>query len=112
MNKIKSIIFIGLAIVVVGCKKEDIKEPIDRTVTFEMDIKNIVANNCQTCHSGLLPSADVDLTTYQNVRFFAEQGALLTRIEDTEEPMPPSGLLSDEHRQLIAKWATDGFPEK
>lgn len=99
-----------------GCTKAIIDEggetiPPDQMVKFKPDVQNIMFNHCVTCHGGTAPSAGVDLTNYQNVRFYTEDGKLLQRIESAANPMPPSGLLPSAQRQLIAKWAEDGFPE-
>ena len=107
---------IVFSIITFGCTKETIEKgedtgQIDRIVVFDPDIENIAFNYCVTCHGGLAPSANLDLRTYQNVRSSAENGTLLNRIKDSTNPMPPGGLLNPEQRQIIAKWAEDGFPE-
>jgi len=85
--------------------------PIDRIVTYDADVKVIMTNNCITCHSGPAPSANLDLSTYLNVRYSSEQGTLVERLNNATNPMPPNGILPAETRQLIDKWVTDGFPE-
>ncbi len=85
--------------------------PITRVIKYDQDVQIIMYNHCVTCHAGTAASASLDLTNYQNVRASSENGNLLERIENTSDPMPPSGLLSAEDRQIIAKWAADGFPE-
>lgn len=117
MKKIKYlIVLIVFSMAAFSCTKAiidegAIPEPIDGAIKFDPDIQNIVFNHCVTCHGGAAPSANLDLTTYQNVRSSAENGTLLNRVEDSANPMPPNGLLSLEQRQAIAKWAEDGFPE-
>lgn len=85
--------------------------PITETVTYNAVVSDIMVNNCVTCHSGLAPSAGLDLTTYANVRFSTENGSLLGRIENVGNPMPPNGLMPSNLRAQIAKWAQDGYPE-
>ena len=91
----------------------DISElpPITRTVTYEADVQAIMTNSCITCHAGPAPNADLDLSNYQNVRFSAESGGLVSRMNNVASPMPPNGILSPETRQIIDKWVADGFPE-
>ncbi len=83
----------------------------DRIIKYSPDIETIMFNHCTTCHSGNAPSANVDLSTYQNVRFYTEQGNLIHRMNNTNNPMPPSGVLSIEQRQLLDKWILDGYLE-
>lgn len=90
---------------------KDTLPPITRTVTYDTDVKNIMTNNCITCHAGPAPSAGLNLSNYQNTRFSAEQGSLVSRMNDAANPMPPSGKLSPQTLQLIDKWVSDGFPE-
>ncbi len=72
----------------------------------------IMFTHCITCHGGSAPSAGISLTTYQNTRFQTEEGKLLDRINNESMPMPPSGLISPEERQIIAKWVSDGYLEQ
>jgi uncharacterized membrane protein len=36
-------------------------------VTYHAHIKNIISNNCTTCHSGKFPSAELKLDNYDNL---------------------------------------------
>ena len=108
----------GLIFSLMSCTKAVIEEvtpsslpPITRTIKYNSDVQNIMFNHCVTCHGGSSPSAGLDLTTYENVRRSTEQGTLSQRINDAANPMPQSGLLPSEQRQIIAKWIQDGFPE-
>ena len=98
-----------------GCTKSVIietpTEPITETITYNSHVSTIMFNFCTTCHSGAAPSGGVNLTTYQNVRFQAESGNLVTRMNNASNPMPPTGLLSASQLQIIDKWVQDGFPE-
>lgn len=117
MKSIKyAIISLFFSVFVLGCTKAIIDEgeapdPIDKIITYNPDVQKIAFNHCVTCHGGVAPSANLDLTNYQNVRSSTENGALLSRINDISNPMPPSGLLSQEDRQIIEKWVEDGFLE-
>lgn len=116
MSNIKMISAAVFLLLLGSCTKAIIEDttPIDPVVgpiTYTGHIQRIMLDNCVTCHSGLSPSAGLDLTTYQNTRFSAESGNLLSRVGDQGNPMPPSGLLSGQLQAQIAKWAADGFPE-
>lgn len=91
---------------------KDSLPPITLTVTYEADVESIMTNNCITCHSGSSPSASLDLSNYQNTKFSAAQGDLVSRMNNTSNPMPPTGKLSPEILQIIDKWITDGYPEE
>ncbi|WP_196886193.1 hypothetical protein [Aureivirga sp. CE67] len=99
-----------------SCSKAIIEEeetgtnpPIDREVTYNQDIQNIMFNNCITCHGGPAPSQGLDLSTYENVRFSTENGNMIDRINDLSNPMPPDGLMSQSKRDLMQKWKDDGY---
>lgn len=115
MIKLKSILATTLIIsTIIGCTKAVIDEPTDPitgVIKFDPDVQNIMFNHCVTCHGGVAPSAGVDLTTYDAVRHQTESGTLIDRINDASNPMPPNNLMSEENRQIIAKWVTDGYLE-
>ena len=109
----KSFMLIAICILLSECTTAIIDEgetpDIIEDVTYEANIQIIMFNHCVTCHGGTVPTAGLNLQTYENVRQSAENGTLLSRIEDSTNPMPPSGLLSTGDRALIAKWAEEGF---
>ncbi len=82
-----------------------------RVVSYEHDIAPVVADHCTTCHAGENPDGWFVLTSYDDVRQHVEEGRLLKRIDDAKDPMPPSGQLPDETRQLFHDWAAGGFQE-
>jgi len=98
-----------------GCTKAIIDEsetnPIDRIIKYNPDIQGIMFNHCITCHGGAAPSGGFTLSSYDDVRNYIENGNLISRINDADNPMPPSGLLTQENRQIIEKWVADGFLE-
>jgi uncharacterized membrane protein len=85
--------------------------PIVETVTFDDNVAAIITTNCVTCHSGPNANAGLQLTGYTNVRAAAEQGNLVGRINNASNPMPPSGQLPPEIRQIIDQWIIDGYLE-
>jgi mono/diheme cytochrome c family protein len=116
-------IFIGVLVCLISfafnsCTKAIIDEgeidelpDLNRKVYYNPDIHNIMFNNCVTCHGGNAPSDGLDLTSYVNVKSAALNRDLKKRMNDANNPMPPSGLLAPEVRQKIDKWIEDGFPE-
>jgi mono/diheme cytochrome c family protein len=89
----------------------EVTNPIDRTITYTTDVKQIMTNNCITCHGGPSPSASLDLTTYLNVKNATLTRNLLERMNDATSPMPQSGLLILQTRQIMDKWKADGYLE-
>jgi len=79
-------------------------------VKYNPDVKTIMTNNCITCHGGPAAAAGLDLTTYNNVSS-SIMGTLLNRVNDAQNPMPPSGLMPPVDRQKLQKWLNDGLPE-
>jgi len=93
-------------------------------VTFTRDIAPILQRSCQNCHwaGGGAPMA---LTTYSEVRRYAQRIKDRTAIRDRMGAMPPFFVekdigiheftndysLSDEELALIQAWADNGAPE-
>lgn len=85
--------------------------PIVETVSYNPDIKAVVDNFCINCHSASAASSGLNLSTYDLVRNSTENGNLILRINDVNNPMPQSGLMPLADRELFDKWVQDGFPE-
>jgi hypothetical protein len=81
-------------------------------ISFEHTISPIVNNFCTTCHAGDDPDGEFVLTSYESVRAKVEDGSLLERINDTEDPMPPSGMMPKHMRRMIKLWSETGFKDK
>lgn len=81
------------------------------TITYQKDIRPIVSNYCTSCHGGDMPAAGFALTSYETVREKTEFGALLQRINNSNRPMPMSGLLPKEMRETFSLWAEQGYPK-
>lgn len=86
-------------------------KPITEEVHYDPEVQTIMFNNCITCHAGAAPSAGLRLDNYQDTKFATENGTLIERMNSTTSPMPPSGILPAEQRQIMDKWVLDGFPE-
>jgi hypothetical protein len=117
MKSFYSIIALGLiGISFSQCTKETIDENgsgtiITDTIFYNTDIKPLIEANCITCHGSSNPSAGLNLSTYQVVKFQAESGNLIDRINNSTSPMPTSGLMNADNRAVFDKWVTDGFLE-
>ena len=91
-----------------SCKKE---EPMTAEVKYSTTISSLMNNYCLTCHSGAAPSADLNLDNYTEIKAIGESGKLIDRINDSNSPMPPSGLMPEEKRQQIEDWIANGYQE-
>jgi len=117
MNKIYSLVILSVLVISFSrCTKETIDENGDATVVvdsvyYDTDIKPIVETNCTGCHSGSSPSAGINLSTYQVVKFQTVSGNLIESINSSSSPMPLGVLMSADNRGAFDKWLTDGTPE-
>ncbi|MEM0926747.1 MAG: c-type cytochrome domain-containing protein, partial [Planctomycetota bacterium] len=81
---------------------------ISDEVSYSNDIRPIINNFCTTCHAGDAPEGDFVLTSYEDVLKHAKEGNLLKRINDSEDPMPPGGLMPVYLRRMLRAWADQG----
>lgn len=86
-------------------------EPVVETVFYNPDIKSVVDNFCISCHNDVTANAGLNLSNYSLVKDAAENGNLILRINDVQNPMPQGGLMPSSERALFDKWVADGFPE-
>lgn len=128
MKKLNNLIMLGLLILAVSCSGGDNNEgvmnppdnnpddgnndPVPGSVTYQDDIRIIVQGNCTSCHSDPpTQQAPMSLTTYDDVRNAVNNRGLLSRINSTTAPMPPTGRLPLATRQIFEDWVDLGFPE-
>ena len=91
---------------------DDSPTPNTGSVTYTDDIRLVMQSNCTSCHSNPpTQNAPMPLTTLSEVMSAINSRGLLSRINSTSNPMPPTGRLPAATRQLIADWADLGFPE-
>jgi hypothetical protein len=107
-NIISLSVFTGLIIVLIaGCSNDD--EP--KEITYNSTISEIMTTRCVGCHSGNSPSGNLSLTTYSEVKTIAETDTLMSRLNDSNNPMPPTGLLPQDDRNTIQTWIDNCFQE-
>ncbi len=120
MNKQCTIILSLVGLIVFNftfCTKATLEEttppPTDSllTVTYTNDIAPLFQANCTPCHFGSNPTASVDLNDYASTVFAVENQQLLNAITNNSNPMPPSGLMSEQNRALVTQWVDDQMPE-
>lgn len=117
--KARNLTLLLLTILIASCTSSEVSNDdpvvIDPTqkITYEKDVKNIINNSCAVsgCHTGSNPPAGILLTTYNQVRSQAENGNLIARMNNSSNPMPPTGILPSSTRSVIDQWKADGFLE-
>jgi len=98
-----------------GCKKHD---PIYPDVCFENEVLPIFVNNCANgshCHGNNSNAAGYNFTNYENIvsKGIKPGNSGASKVYKSlngggEEPMPPSGSLSDYQKDLISSWINLG----
>ena len=115
-NLLPIILFTGLLLTSCSSSDDSVENNNNNNnnnaLTYVGSIRNIINSNCTSCHSDP-PSngAPMPLTTYSDVRAAVETRNLLGRLNSTTNPMPPTGQLPNDTRQLIEDWVDLGMPE-
>ena len=99
-------------------KKIDEEPALPENVSFQNDLIPLFNNSCNSagCHSnnGVPPDLS-EANAYDNLMGMTdmvdivhpEKSKLYTRMIDTQNPMPPSGVMSYQASQVLS-WITDG----
>jgi uncharacterized membrane protein len=82
----------------------------DSTFAFAADILPIIENNCTGCHSGNDPEAGLMLVTHSDIQTAVISNGLMARVNNSDNPMPPSNELSDCIKSQLQSWIDDGMP--
>ena len=98
-----------------ACKHDpEIAQPIpcETSFRFSADILPIIETNCKSCHSGSDPDAGLLLVTHSDIQTAVREEELWERINDSEDPMPPSPFneLSDCNKKQIQSWIEADMP--
>ncbi|WP_242085149.1 hypothetical protein [Aestuariivivens sediminis] len=85
-------------------------DPDPDPITYNADIASIISSNCIGCHGNPpTQNAPFSLTTYNEVK--TRVNTIISRINNTTNPMPPTGLMPQTNRDLIQQWKDDGLLE-
>lgn len=83
------------------------------SVSFADFVEPTIQTHCKGCHSGAVPSGNIDLSNYANIKSHVESGKLYGAIswQAGFQPMP-RGLdqLSDCTLEKVKAWINDGAP--
>jgi cytochrome c553 len=93
---------------------------------FEKRIRPILATNCAACHNAKGPTAGLDLSTTEGIRYAVQYGAEAGKLVSPDKPeeslliqvieyagrlkMPPNGKLKDEQLDDMRAWVQAGTP--
>ncbi|WP_223551571.1 MULTISPECIES: hypothetical protein [Aestuariivivens] len=114
----KNLIFVlAIAFLTFSCSSsssDDLSNPDSDTsgkTTYNGNVKAIMTSNCTGCHgSPTSNGAPFSLTTYTQVK--NRVNSIITAINSSTNPMPPSGgLMPQSTRDIIQKWKDDGLLE-
>lgn len=91
-----------------NCTTTTVATKITSGISYQTDIKPLIANRCAHCHGPNGVKSDRDWTVYANVKAFS--AGIKTRTGNGSMPadLAGSGGLPPEERDLIACWVDDG----
>lgn len=81
------------------------------SVTYSTGVVNVLANNCYSCHNAANANdagGGYQFDSYTLLTDFVTSGTLLNRINDAQNPMPPTGLIDNCQRLKIQAWINEG----
>jgi mono/diheme cytochrome c family protein len=112
----KSAFIILIPLIWISCTSKSIAEleddiEIPQSVYYTPNIETIIDNHCISCHRGAGASGGVSLETYNDVRSQTENGKLLIRINDLDNPMPPQGLIPEVLRENFQQWSESNYQQ-
>ena len=94
-----------------GAQNNQCENSCDTTnVTYSSSIVPILQTNCNGCPSGATPSGSINLSGYQDVRTFAQNGRLWGAVNHSTgyRAMPSGGQLTACNLDKLRIWITDG----
>ncbi len=106
--------FLILALSGQGCKSNDDPKGPDcnlpnANLSYSLNIKAIIDQQCLNCHSGSGPGPD-DYRTYEGIKPHLDEGHVLERVVIIKD-MPKGGGMSQGQRDSINCWIAAGYPK-
>jgi mono/diheme cytochrome c family protein len=83
--------------------------PTSVTYTQLAGTGGVFANNCFSCHSASNARGGLDLTKYASAKTAAAN--IQARMNNSNNPMPTSGILSEAQRAMVDVWVANGAPQ-
>ena len=85
-------------------------DPDPTTITYNNKVKAIINGNCGSCHGNPTNNgAPISYTNFTQVK--NDINDIISRINSSSNPMPPTGLIAQSLRDDIQKWKDDGLLE-
>lgn len=90
---------------------DDLTDPIPATITYKVNVKNIIDQSCAVsgCHNAATNTAGLTLETYEQVKDAMINRNAIGRMESSSTPMPPTGNLPTTTISIIKKWREQGY---
>jgi len=66
----------------------------------------VFSKYCTSCHNGSNAKGGLDLTSFSQASLQANE--IKSRMNDTANPMPPSGVVAQSFRDVVDQWITGG----
>ncbi|QLY26840.1 hypothetical protein [Bdellovibrio sp. KM01] len=83
--------------------------PTNVTYSQLIAVGGVFANSCVSCHSASNARGGLDLTKYASAKVAATN--IQARMNNSNNPMPTSGILSEAQRTLVDVWVANGAPQ-
>lgn len=95
----------------VMAEEETIEDPQDTgNITYNEDISALMTTHCTRCHGQPLANgAPFPLLDFSQTS--SRVNRIISRTNNVNNPMPPSGLIPADDRALIQQWLDDGLLE-
>ena len=118
MKNVPIVLVLMISALIISCNSNTYEEisgtniaaEIVSNPTYEKNVKQIVANNCTSCHSPSSIDQQPYLRDFNEVKGAIINGSFICRIDGTcGQIMPQSGRMSQTTIDLIKLWKTQGF---
>lgn len=121
--KFKLLTLAVILIISASCKKKtnasnytskaDCSTVNDTSNTYNKKIKNIINQNCSSCHNSGYSAGKINLDSYSNSKnvFLNGEGLCTVHHGTGCKPMPEGGSLSSSDIQLLDCWVKNGCKE-
>ncbi len=126
--KIKSLTLSAVLITILACSKDQVEPAAtcDEGTAYSTNVKDIIDQTCaySGCHDGFTGGVPGDLTSYEGLERFLNDGSFVERVIDRRNNpttgMPPNQSvypeslqddLSDIQLEIITCWIQNNYPE-
>jgi uncharacterized membrane protein len=108
----QSLLFLACTIILLtsSCTKNVVDKPVDNGGPYFSQVKQIIQNNCVSCHHQGGQGMPVILTSDDDIvnRAAAIKAAVADPVSPTNKRMPQDGQLSEADKNTIVAWFNKG----